>query len=82
MQMNEATQFERVLDYIDPEYHEVFFDEWYNGLNRYKDYPDSLLMFANAILVHWSVPLYAESIVGWDHDNDCFIWLFRKKEKV
>jgi len=82
MRINEVTQFNRLLAYVDPVYHDLFCDAWYIELDRYKEDPNSILMFANAILAHWDVPLYAESIAGWDDNNECFIWKFTKKEEV
>ena len=81
MQINEITDFHEVLQYISPDYHDLFTDAWYQGLDPYKHYPESLLLVANAILNHWRVPLYAKSISGWDDANSCFIWDFRRTRK-
>lgn len=80
MQMNELNEFYQLLAYVDPAFWDCFSDAWYDGLNAYKDYPDSLLLAANAVLHHWDIPLYVDD-VAWDDVDDCFIWHFDNKGK-
>jgi hypothetical protein len=82
MQINEITEFHEVLQYISPDLQDSFCEAWYQGLDPYKNYPESLLLVANAILNHWHVPLYAKEISGWDDEHCCFIWnLWRTRRK-
>lgn len=81
MYINEITDFDKVLQHIEPKYQDCFCESWYHGLDQYKEFPESLLLVANAILNHWEVPLYVESIVGWDEINNCFIWHLRQMKQ-
>jgi hypothetical protein len=78
IQINEVTEQDKLLSYLDPNDWDNFYTAWYYGLDPYKENPEALIMMANAVLTHWHVPLYAESI-DWDDGNDCFIWHFEKR---
>jgi hypothetical protein len=71
--VNESTEIEEFLQHVDPVYWDIFCDAWYAGLTPYKDYPESLMLVANAILNHWEIPLYTED-VSWDDTHACFVW--------
>ena len=73
--LNEITDRETLLSYLDPADWDNFSTAWYNGLDPFKEYPNSLIIMANAVLTHWEVPLYAVD-VGWDEEQGCFIWHF------
>jgi hypothetical protein len=78
MQMNELTEIDQLLGYVDQKYWDAFCDVWYVDLNAYKEYPHSLVLMANAVLAHWGIPLYAEE-VSWHDADKCFIWHFKKE---
>jgi len=77
--INEITQIDQLLKHVGADYHDIFVEEWYQGLDPYKEYPESLMLFANAKLNYWDIPLYAES-VSWDEEHGCFIWHFTKRK--
>lgn len=75
MQINEITQIDQLLKHLPEGDQENFCYAWYQGLDLYKGNRDALLLLANATLTYWSIPLYAVD-VGWDEENECFIWHF------
>jgi hypothetical protein len=75
LKVNEMTEMDLILCYLDAADCDNFCIAWYFGLDEYKNNHDMLLLMANAVLNHWEIPLYATD-VSW-HDNDeCFIWYF------
>lgn len=78
MQMNELTEIDQLLCYVDRKYWDAFCDTWYRDLNVYKEYPHSLVLMANAVLAHWEIPLYVEDVL-WHDTDKCFIWHFKQE---
>jgi hypothetical protein len=78
-QFNEITDRDKLLSYLNPADWDNFCTAWYNGLDLYKEYPNSLILMANAVLTHWEVPLYVVD-VSWDSALDCFVWHFGKND--
>jgi hypothetical protein len=78
MKMNELTEIDQLLAHVDSIYWDDFCDVWYRDLNEYKECPHTLLMMANAVLVHWGIALYAEDVT-WSDRDECFIWHFKQQ---
>jgi len=77
MQINEITEIDKILNYLDEADYNNFCHAWYQGLDPYKENPEALLLMANAVLAYFEVPLYATG-VSWDGSNNCFVWKFGK----
>ena len=77
MQVNEITQIDKILEHLDPKYHDSFCEAWYLGLDAYKEHQDSLVIMANATLAHWDIALYVVG-VDWSNKDSCFVWKFGK----
>lgn len=75
LKVNEMTEMDLILCYLDEEDWDNFCTAWYIGLDEYKNNPDALLLVANAMLNHWNIPLYAVGI-SWADNDDCFVWHF------
>ena len=78
IQVNEITELDLIICYLDEKDRENFVCAWYFDLDEYKDNPDMLLLMANAVLTHWGIPLYAED-VSWHKADKCFIWHFKQE---